>query len=163
MSRKWLPQTLLKSNLDVAVEVHPSPDAFRATSLLKVTPTLMNIDNMSLQSLGRFNRGVGVTDLRDALEGRSVSNPALPNQRPASISTLDHASSFVAGDATSNHQSYAPSAMPRGNNNKRKKKPAVAPSDVRDALDKLGVRGGTKPNGSTLKSSFPIVRKADTP
>lgn len=121
----------------------------------------MNIDNLSLQSLGRFNRGVGVTDLRDALEGRgAMSSPALANNKPASISTLDHASSFVGGDATSNHQSFAPSAM--RNNNKRKKKPAVAPSDVRDALDKLGIRGNPKPSGSALKSSFPIVRKADT-
>ncbi|KAJ3859390.1 hypothetical protein EV359DRAFT_86464 [Lentinula novae-zelandiae] len=32
----------------------------------------MHIENISLQSLARSNRGVSVTDLREALEGRSI-------------------------------------------------------------------------------------------
>jgi len=158
LTKKWTPDQALKES----VEVHPSPDAFRAASLLKVTPTLMNIDNLSLQSLGRFNRGVGVTDLRDALEGRnSMSNPALVNQRPASTSTLDHPPSFVNGDAISNGHSGHP---PRSANVKRKKKLAVAqPGDVRNALDALGIRGGNKANGTRKPSpSSPIARDAET-
>jgi len=158
LTKKWTPDQALKES----IEVHPSPDAFRAASLLKVTPTLMNIDNLSLQSLGRFNRGVGVTDLRDALEGRnSMSNPALVNQKPASISTLDHASSFVNGDMVSNGHSAHP---PRSTNVKRKKKLAVAqPGDVRNALDALGIRGGNKINGTRNPSpSSPMARDAGT-
>src|SRR5260221_13007331 len=59
---------------------------------LRLAPALMHIENLSLQSLTRSTRGVGVTDLRDALEGRSsMSNPALVNNAP-SISSLDQLS-----------------------------------------------------------------------
>ncbi|KAH9006927.1 hypothetical protein EDB86DRAFT_3060946 [Lactarius hatsudake] len=51
---------------------------------LRLAPALMHIENLSLQSLARSTRGVGVTDLRDALEGRSsMSNPALVNKAPS--------------------------------------------------------------------------------
>ena len=57
----------------------------------------MHIDNVSLQSLARSTRGVGVTDLREAREGRSsMSNPALA--KAPSFSTLDHTSSIALGD-----------------------------------------------------------------
>ncbi|KAG5221564.1 plasma membrane localization protein [Salix suchowensis] len=62
--------------------------------LIRISPALMNIENVSLHSLARSTRGVGVADLREALEGRSMSNPALA--RPASISTLDHTSLILA-------------------------------------------------------------------
>lgn len=168
LSRKWTADQALKdckttfstvfncSLLSlIGVEMHPSPDALRNTSALKVTPTLMNIDNLSLQSLGKFNRGVGVTDLREALEGRSsMSNPALVN-RPASISTLDNDSSFIVPEANSHHlQVNMPRTKPRGNIQQKKK----LPGDVRDALDKLGIGDGVKMAGSALKSSFPLQK-----
>ena len=59
---------------DLAMEQPSSYDALRgdgASPRLKLAPALMHIENMSLQSLARSTRGVGVTDLRDALEGRS--------------------------------------------------------------------------------------------
>lgn len=148
LSKKWTAEQALKDSL----EIRPSPDAFRAVSLLKVTPTLMNIDNVSLQSLGRVNRAVGVTELREALEGRSsVSNSALVNNRPASISTLDHASSFLSGEAgLSNHM--GPTPKPRGHIKKK------LPGDVRDALNKLGVGGGPRSNGVAQRSSFSMQR-----
>ena len=62
--------------------------------LVKVAPTLMHAENLSMQSLARSGRAVGVTDLREALEGRSsMSNPNLVAGRVPSISTLDHTSS----------------------------------------------------------------------
>ena len=45
-------------------------DALRgdnASTAARLAPGLMHIENMSLQSLARSNRGVGVNDLRDAL------------------------------------------------------------------------------------------------
>ena len=47
----------------------------------------MQMNNMPLQSLARLTCGFGVTDLREALEGRSnTSNSAIA--QPPSISTL---------------------------------------------------------------------------
>ena len=114
----------------------------------------MNIDNLSLQSLGRFNRAVGVTDLREALQGRSsMSNPALVH-KPASISTLDHPSSFVTQEVI---QLGMPQPRSRGNG-KQKSKLRTAPGDVRDALDRLGIGSGPRANGSAFKSSFPLQK-----
>ena len=115
----------------------------------------MNIDNLSLQSLGKFNRGVGVTDLRDALEGRSsMSNPTLVAPRPASVNTFDrptpanHGSIHHALSVRSNGPRRAVSAAA-----KPKKRVPGAPREVKDALDRLGI-GSPKLNGSTLKTSF---------
>lgn len=141
-------------NIRTALEIQASPDAFRNHSLLRVTPTLMNIDNLSLQSLGKFNRGVGVTDLRDALEGRSsMSNPALVTPRPASVNTIERKTSM-------NHGSIHGTLSVRSGGARRvvsatakpKKRVPGAPGEVKDALDRLGI-GSPKLNGSTLKTS----------
>jgi len=110
--------------------------------LPRISPALMQMNNMSLQSLARSTRGFGVTDLREALEGRSsISNSALA--RPPSISTLDHVSSLVSGENA--HQPQSRSRYP-------KKRPAPsATGEVRDVLSKLGIG---KPNGNLLKASF---------
>jgi len=55
--------------------------------LPRISPALMQMNNMSLQSLARSTRGFGITDLREALEASSTSNSAIA--RPTSISTLD--------------------------------------------------------------------------
>jgi protein EFR3 len=115
----------------------------------------MNIDNVSLQSLGRFNRAVGVTELREALEGRSsMSNSALVN-KPASVSTLDNSSSLRDGDAGLGNHMGAPPSKARSY---VKKKLPGAPGDVRDALNKLGVGGGSRPNRAALRTSFSIQK-----
>jgi protein EFR3 len=113
---------------------------------------------MSLQSLARSTRGVGVTDLREALEGRnSMSNPNLT--KAPSISTLDHASSFVGSEAH-----HRPPSRPRS----RKGQPTTAPGEVKDMLNKLGIgkqnRAVSSPTGkpgtsSLLKVSFPSLQK----
>ena len=141
-----------------------SPDAFRNKSLLRVTPTLMNIDNLSLQSLGKFNRGVGVTDLRDALEGRSsTSNPALVAPRPASVNTLERPTSENRDSL--HHSLSVRSVGPRrvvSATTKQKKVPG-APKDVKDALDRLGI-GSSKMNSSTLRSlSRSPLNKSESP
>lgn len=115
----------------------------------------MNIDNLSLQSLGKFNRGVGVTDLRDALEGRSsMSNPTLVAPRPASVNTLDRSTSVNHG-SVHNALSVRSSGPRRvvSATTKQKKRVPGAPGEVKDALDRLGI-GSPKLNGSTLKTSF---------
>jgi len=114
----------------------------------------MNIDNLSLQSLGKFNRGVGVTDLRDALEGRSsMSNPALVAPRPASLKTFDRSNSVNRGSI---HNALSVrSGGPRriASATTKPKKVPGAPGEVKDALDRLGI-GSPKVNGSTLKASL---------
>ncbi|KAJ7362222.1 hypothetical protein DFH08DRAFT_1024124 [Mycena albidolilacea] len=81
--------------------------------------------------------GIGVTDLREALEGwSSMSNPVLV--KPPSLSTLDHASSI----GTNNRL-----MLPRS-----RQGPLSGPVEVRDVLNRLGVG---KQNSSLLKSSFP--------
>lgn len=129
-------------------------DALRGdgiSPLLKISPALMHIDNVSLASLARSTRGVGVTDLREALEGRSsASNPALA--KAPSISTLDHTSSPATG---------AP-LRPTTSRSSRKKKPrpvTTGPDEVRDVLNKLGI--GKQNGNSLLKASFPALQKAE--
>lgn len=112
----------------------------------------MNIDNVSLQSLARSTRGVGVTDLREALEGRSsMSNPALA--KAPSISTLDHAPS--AGD----HHHRGHRSNRSVSSTKKRKTNATGSDDVRDVLNKLGL--GRQNGSSLLKASFPTLQKAD--
>jgi hypothetical protein len=145
--------TYLPSSL-TAMEPQSSHDPLRRDGIsphLRLAPALMHIENLSLQSLARSTRGVGVTNLRDALEGRSsMSNPALVN-KPPSLSTLEHASSHVD------------SAVPRlrpARSRSQKFKAAGSPSEVRDMLSKLHI--GKSSNGSNLlRASFPL-QKQDT-
>lgn len=114
----------------------------------------MNIDNISLHSLARSTRGVGVTDLREALEGRmSMSSATLA--KAASISTLDHAT--PTGD---HFQHVQKSARPVTTSSaKRRKSNANGADDVRDVLKKLGL--GKQNGSSLLKASFPPVQKSE--
>ncbi|KZV77180.1 hypothetical protein PENSPDRAFT_178342 [Peniophora sp. CONT] len=126
-----------------------------ASSRLRLAPGMMHIENLSLQSLARSGRGVGVSDLRDALQGRaSMSNPTLAGPRAPSISTLDHASSAHHGESI---YKLTPSRS-------RPDKPRLRgdPSEVRDVLNKLRIGKGGAANGSgLLKSSFPLTQKSD--
>lgn len=111
----------------------------------------MAIENLSLQSLTRSVRGVGVTDLREALEGRAgASNPTLAH--PPSMSTLDHTLSF---------DMHSPRLAPTKPKHRFKKRAVTAGSgEVREVLNKLGIG---KPNGTTnlLKASFPSMQKSE--
>lgn len=110
--------------------------------LLKISPALMHIENASLQSLTRSTRGLGVTDLREALEGRSsMSNPALV--RPPSVSTLDHTSSFIGGDPT----------LKTRPKSRSKKLSSRNGDEVRDVLTRLGI--GKQNTSARMKSPFP--------
>ena len=91
----------------------------------------MHIENMSLQSLSRTARGLGVTDLREALEGRGgMSNPALVSARAPSFSTLEHASSVWDPSLRLSPSTSRPKA--------KKRHPATG-GEVRDMLTKLGI------------------------
>lgn len=112
----------------------------------------MHIENISLQSLARSTRGLGVTDLREALEGRSsMSNPALA--RPPSVSTLDHASSsYMSGDLNALRLTQT-----RSRTRSKKKSTAGGAGEVRDVLTRLGIG---KQTGSLLKATLSPKPKA---
>ncbi|SRR6266404_1710644 len=118
---------------------------------LRLAPALMHIENISLQSLARSTRGVGVTDLRDALEGRSsMSNPALVNKAP-SLSTLDH---------TSTHADGSVNKVKPMRSRSQKSKAVGGPSEVREMLSKLHI--GKSSNGSNLlRASFPSLQRQE--
>jgi protein EFR3 len=115
---------------------------------LRLAPALMHIENLSLQSLTRSARGVGVTDLREALEGRSsLSNSALTNNAP-SMSTLDHVS--IREDTSMN----------KSRSRREKVKAAGGSSEVRDMLNKLQI--GKSSNGSNLlRAPFPGMQRQE--
>jgi hypothetical protein len=126
------------------------PMTENGTPLLKLSPALMAIENLSLQSLTRSVRGVGVTDLREALEGRAgASNSALV--RPPSVSTLDHSTTFDL---------YSPRlALTRTKSRPKKRVVTTGSGEVRDVLNRLGIG---KPNGTNLlRASFPSLQKSD--
>jgi hypothetical protein len=110
----------------------------------------MHIENLSLQSLARSARGVGVTDLREALEGRSsMSNPALAGS--PSISTHDHTSSIMGSDGTVG-------GPIRARSRSKKRVTAPRPGEVRDVLNRLGI--GKQNGSSLLKNSFPALQRS---
>jgi hypothetical protein len=112
----------------------------------------MQGENLSLQSLARSTRGVGVTDLREALEGRSgKSSPALT--KPASISTLERGSFMMGADTISSGLALTPSRS------SRKRAIASGNGEVRDVLNKLGI--GKENGSSLLKASFPSLQKGN--
>jgi len=114
--------------------------------LLKISPALMHIENISLQSLTRSTRGLGVTDLREALEGRSsMSNPALVRP-PSSISTLDHVSSFIGGDPMLR-------LTQTRSRTRTKRHLSRNAGEVRDVLSRLGI--GKQNDAARLKSPLP--------
>ena len=117
---------------------------------LRLAPSLMHIENLSLQSLSRSSRGVGVADLREALEGRgSMSNPALA--RAPSLSTLDHAPTHIDPSITKLRPVRSRPEKPRS---------AGGPAEVRDVLSKLHI--GKSGNGSNLlRASFPGLQKQE--
>ncbi|KAJ7180256.1 hypothetical protein C8R43DRAFT_972407 [Mycena crocata] len=143
-SVNWTAESALRDSVERSTTFESTIRGDGISPLLKISPALMHIENISLQSLTRANRGVGVTDLREALEGRSsMSNPALV--KPPSLSTLDHASS-IGGE----------SRITRSRTRSKRRAPAGGPGEVRDVLNRLGIG---KQNGSLLKASFPAVTK----
>ncbi|KAJ7044491.1 hypothetical protein C8F04DRAFT_1068540 [Mycena alexandri] len=141
----WTAELALKDSVERSTAFESTIRGDGISPLLKISPALMHIENISLQSLARSTRGIGVTDLREALEGRSsMSNPALV--KPPSLSTLDHASSIGVESRLN---------RPRSRTRSRRVPPS-GPGEVRDVLNRLGIG---KQNGSLLKSSFPPVPK----
>jgi hypothetical protein len=135
-----------KWTVDTALRDADRPSNHRmmeGSPLLKLSPALMAIENLSLQSLTRSVRGVGVTDLRDALEGRAgASNPALV-RRP-SVSTLECSPSL---DLRS-----SPLGLTRSRSRPKKRAVTSSAGEVRDVLNRLGI--GKQNGSSLLKASF---------
>jgi protein EFR3 len=137
----------------LAVERPSNFEGFRADAmspLLRISPALMQGENLSMQSLARSSRGVGVTDLREALEGRGcVSNPALV---APTISTLERASSRRAGA-----DSFSPNELQLKQSRSRRRPATSGTGEVRDVLERLGI--GKPQSGSLLRASFPALQK----
>lgn len=145
-SATWTADAALRDSVEKTSIYENSTRGDGISPLLKISPALMHIENISLQSLAKSVRGVGVTDLREALEGRSsmsISNPALA--RPPSISTLEHAPSSTGIDNLRLSQT-------RSRSRTKKHSLHSGSGDVRDVLNRLGIG---KQNGSLLKASFP--------
>ncbi|KIJ20294.1 hypothetical protein PAXINDRAFT_126974 [Paxillus involutus ATCC 200175] len=145
---QWSAEAALRDSLERPNSNRPMTE--NGTPLLKLSPALMAIENLSLQSLTRSVRGVGVTDLREALEGRAgASNSALV--RPPSVSTLDHSTTFDL---------YSPRlALTRTKSRPKKRVVTTGSGEVRDVLNRLGIG---KPNGTNLlRASFPSLQKSD--
>ncbi|TFK75768.1 hypothetical protein BDN72DRAFT_809365 [Pluteus cervinus] len=148
LSIRWTASTALRDSVERTSGFDFTLRGDGLSPLLKISPALMHSENISLHSLARSTRGVGVTDLREALEGRSsMSNPNLA--RPPSISTLDHTSSILGSELNRLAQTRSRS--------RTKKRPPPA-GDVRDVLNRLGIG---KQNGSLLKASFPALTRPD--
>ncbi|KAF8591435.1 hypothetical protein K439DRAFT_1380352 [Ramaria rubella] len=144
----------LESALKDSVERHSTHDVLRGDGVspfLKISPALMHIENLSLQSLARTQHGVGVHDLREALEGRgSTSNLALNSTRPSSIRTMEQhmTPSLYIKDQVGLTRSSTQTRTLKG-----------SPGDVRDVLNRLGV--GKQNGSSLLKASFPALHRQD--
>lgn len=109
---------------------------------------MMHIENLSRVSLARSTRGVGVTDLREALEGRSsLSNPNLRDTAP-SLSTLEHTSATHGGTLLDGHKLTPVRSRPQQQPRSR----LAGPGEVKDVLNKLGIGKGNA--GGMLKPSF---------
>ncbi|KAF9464410.1 hypothetical protein BDZ94DRAFT_1161875 [Collybia nuda] len=149
LSMKWTADSALMDQRSSGFESTLRGDGI--SPLLKISPALMHIENISMQSLARSARGVGVTDLREALEGRSsTSNTALA--RPPSISTLEHAPSSMGTELGNLRLTQT-----RSRSRNKKRSATSGSGEVRDVLNKLGIG---KQNGSLLKASFPALQKS---
>ncbi|EGN93012.1 hypothetical protein SERLA73DRAFT_98316 [Serpula lacrymans var. lacrymans S7.3] len=144
-SAKWSAESALKDSVEPQTN-NRAHLGEGISPLLRISPAFMAIDNLSLQSLTRSVRGVGVTDLREALEGRgNASNPALV--RPPSVSTLDHTSFDLGANRL---------ALTRSKSRGKRRAVTAGAGDVRDVLNKLGI--GKQNGASLLKASFPPYR-----
>jgi hypothetical protein len=168
ISTKWTPDLALRDCrylfrlsrtfifIFVVVENAPGVDCVLRSEgmspLLKISPALMQIENISLQSLVRSTRGLGVTDLREALEGRSMSNPNLAGS-PSISTSHDHTSSVFTGDFALR--------LTRTRSRSRVKKASTpnASREVREVLTRLGIG---KQNSNLLKTTFPVRNKPTT-
>ncbi|KAF8272538.1 hypothetical protein EI94DRAFT_1796139 [Lactarius quietus] len=151
LSTPWTAESALRDSM----EPQSNYDPLRRDGIsphLRLAPALMHIENLSLQSLARSTRGVGVTDLREALEGRSsMSNPALVN-KASSLSTLEHTSVQADGSTSKSKPTRSRS---------QKSKAVGGPSDVREMLSKLHIRKSSNGNSNLLRASFPGLQKQE--
>ncbi|TRM67653.1 hypothetical protein BD626DRAFT_564571 [Schizophyllum amplum] len=143
LGAKWTADAVLLDSVDKS-STTSSIKGDDVSPLLKITPALLRVENnMSIASLARSTRGVGVTDLREALEGRnSITMSSSALVKPASVSTADHGSSVYEGGSR---------LTPSRSRTRPKRAPPTRPGEVRDVLSKLGIG---KQNASLLKSTL---------
>ncbi|KDQ20494.1 hypothetical protein BOTBODRAFT_309207 [Botryobasidium botryosum FD-172 SS1] len=139
LAKEWNTEIALKESVE-RLSTHEHLGGPSMPSLLKFSPALMNIDNMSLQSLIRTNKGVGIGDLREALEGRPSSSTS---------ALVGAASIFTAESSIHPHQS-GPNRSPGGAS--QKKRLHGRPGEVRDVLNQLGV--GKLNSSGLLRAPF---------
>jgi len=153
--KRFVLEWTTESALQDSIEAQNHLDVLRgegSSALRKISPALMHIDNISLQSVARSGKGVGVDSLRDALEGRGgISSTNLGAS--ASVTTFDRSSPGHGGLLLPSLARPASAGRDRGIKS--------SPSEVRDALNKLGIGKQTQGNGK-LRSPFPVVERTDT-
>ncbi|GJJ07493.1 hypothetical protein Clacol_001695 [Clathrus columnatus] len=140
----------LESALNDSVEQPSTHDSLRTggvSPFTKFSPTLMHIENLSLQSLAKAQNGVGANDLREALEGRGSSTNLVIGTRPSSIRTFDQSTlnprERLGLARSSTHRSGSTSS-----------------SNVQNMLDELGI--GKNKADRMLKASFHIPNRNKT-
>ncbi|KAG9015883.1 plasma membrane localization protein [Tulasnella sp. 427] len=125
----WSAEKAVKESIEVGICEDRISRTDGASHFLKLSPALMHIDNQSLASLARTARGVGVDDLRDALEGR------------ASMSNTNLASSAQSFSTNKSNKRYDPNlgkvALVAAA--KQRKVTKSSPQEVADVLNKLGI------------------------
>jgi len=140
LAMEWNTEIALKESVE-RLSTHEHLGGPSMPSLLKFSPALMNIDNMSLQSLIRTNKGVGIGDLREALEGRPSS----------STSALVGAASIFTAESSIHPHQGGPTRSP-GGTPQSKKRLHGRPGEVRDVLNQLGV--GKLNSSGLLRAPF---------
>ncbi|KAG8956624.1 plasma membrane localization protein [Tulasnella sp. 424] len=129
----WSAEKAVKESIEVGICDDRVSRTDGASHFLKLSPALMHIDNQSLASLARTTRGVGVEELRDALEGRaSMSNTNLASSAQSFSTNADHKSYRRLHDPGLGKLAVAGAA-------KQRKVTKSSPEEVADVLNKLGI------------------------
>ncbi|EIN10313.1 hypothetical protein PUNSTDRAFT_112183 [Punctularia strigosozonata HHB-11173 SS5] len=156
LAREWTPKMAVQDSFSATEQNAHSIRADGTAPLLKISPALMHIENLSLASLNRPTRGVGVNDLREALEGRSSISLVHGGGGAPSISTLDQGSSIMPNDPLALQ-------LTRSRTKKTAARPLKGPGEVRDVLNKLGIGKQNGGGNGFLKTPFPGSQARDRP
>ncbi|KIO30259.1 hypothetical protein M407DRAFT_20723 [Tulasnella calospora MUT 4182] len=131
-SLAWSAEKAVKESIEVGICEDRVSRTDGASHFLKLSPALMHIDNQSLASLARTARGVGVEDLRDALDGRaSMSNTNLASSAQSFSTNADHKSNRRFDPGLGKVALVAAA--------KQRKVTKSSPEEVADVLNKLGI------------------------
>ncbi|KAG8895969.1 plasma membrane localization protein [Tulasnella sp. 408] len=146
----WSAEKAVKESIEVGICEDRVSRTDGASHFLKLSPGLMHIDNQSLASLARTARGVGVEDLRDALDGRgSMSNTNLASSAQSFSTNADHKSNRRLDPGLGKVALVAAA--------KQRKVTKSSPEEVADVLNKLGI--GKQTSSKMLHTPLQVPQK----